>query len=545
MNEFLELIKEGFRLALNLGTMVAGTVKAAVLGYFNQVKTWTIRFVILAAIPLLVIVPCLLFKLSLGGLYGAYVVWIVLLAAAELLVLTPMFFIWRRLQKFFPNVAAELQEWLDFIKSVVFNGLSLGIFVTLFPVWRAPGAFPLLLLVLICWLTLPACGVSNLCKRIYPSVRAVQLLFLFGLLVMQMAFPRHMEQLSWASSKKIGSALTGSIVQKDITSEWKSLQWFNNQGEPQVWYSGSKSAGFRLWAAPGFDPDGLELRSLKEAKIRDQIVASLEERDRRAQQEQAAKEAEQRRLAEIEKQKQLEADKVRQAAAEAERIRLAADEAKRLAEQRRVAEAEKAQQMAAEKARQAAAEADRIRLAAEEAKRVAEAAANEKRDYIARNLRTTASFKSPGKLALAVGVANGDGRLDETTAMQLSALFPPDRVIATGNLFKPAFATDGVLQKVLGSDTNELARLGLPALTDHLLLGSYRVQFTTNAQLEGIITAKLQFSGGVLKADSGDLVDKLGLEVTGPGFTSDLAEAAAKQRLAKSLSTYRWQFFSK
>ena len=69
MNEFLELIKEGFRLALNLGTMVADTVKAAVLGYFNQVKLWTIRFVVLAAIPLLIIVPCLLFKLSLGGLY--------------------------------------------------------------------------------------------------------------------------------------------------------------------------------------------------------------------------------------------------------------------------------------------------------------------------------------------------------------------------------------------------------------------------------------------------------------------------------------------
>lgn len=209
MNEFFELVKQGFRLATNLGRMAldAGRaafdgVLAAVLGYFGQVKKWTIRFAIAAAAPLLVIVPCLFFNAPVGGLYGMYVVWIVLLVAAELLLLTPVFFIWRRLKVLLPGAANDLQEWVEFIKSVVFNGLSFGIFVTLFPVWRAPGAFPLLLLVLACWVTLPACGFSSFCQRIYPVVRAVQLLVLLVLLVMQMAFPRHMEQLSWASGRK-------------------------------------------------------------------------------------------------------------------------------------------------------------------------------------------------------------------------------------------------------------------------------------------------------------------------------------------------------
>jgi hypothetical protein len=89
--------------------------------------------------------------------------------AAELLLIAPMFLIWRRVKTLFPTVAHDLEDWLDFIKNVVFNGLSLGIFVTFVPVWKSPAALPLLLLVVACWLTLPACSVSRFCKRIYGS----------------------------------------------------------------------------------------------------------------------------------------------------------------------------------------------------------------------------------------------------------------------------------------------------------------------------------------------------------------------------------------
>lgn len=519
MSEFFELIKEGFRLAANFGQMTLDAVKATVLGYFAQVKKWTIRFAVAAAAPLLIIVPCLIFKLTLGGLYGTYVVWIVLLAAAELLLLAPMFFVWRRLNVLFPNVASELQEWLDFLKSVLVNGLSLGIFVTLFPIWRAPGALPLLLLVLACWITLPACGISSFCRRIYPTIRAIQLSLLFGLLVIQMAFPRHMEQIMWSASRTIGGAITRSVEQNEITSKWKDVQWFNNQGEPQVWYSGSESEGFRLWAAPGFDPaTGRELRAPNE-KIRDQILGNFTERERRENARQMVRAAEQRR--------QAEAEKIRLAAIEAERMQREEAEKKRLAAKEKKRQAERA-------------ELDK-QLQMEAEQRAIEMAEVRKREYIARHLRPTVSLKSPGKLAIAVGVVNTEGRLDEATAMQLSSLFPPLRINATGSLFTPAFADDGLLQKLLDSETDELAGLGLPALTDYLLLGTYSVEFT-KSQFEGIITAKIEFRGRVLHSQSGAVVETLVLASSGAGFANDAAETVAKERLIKSLTTYRWQF---
>jgi hypothetical protein len=281
MNDFLALFKEGFRLAWNLGQLALENVKAVVLAYFLGVKKWSIRFIIAAVAPLVVIVPCLAFHAPFGALYGAYAVWLSLLFVAELILITPMILVWRRLKALFPTVAHDLGDWVDFIKSVLFNGLSLGIFVTLFPIWRSPGAFPLLLLVLACWLMLPACAFSSFCRRIYPAVQGIQLLFLAALLVLQMSFPRHLEQVKWAMARWFGNTLTGLVEQKETTADWKTMQWFSNTGEPLVWYSGSDSESYRLWAAPGFDPNsGKELGPVKDAKTREEIVSSLSERDR-------------------------------------------------------------------------------------------------------------------------------------------------------------------------------------------------------------------------------------------------------------------------
>ena len=115
MGDFIDLIKEGFRLAANVGAMAYDAVKAAVVGYFRQVKKWSIRFFIAALVPLVVVVPCMMFRLPLGWLYGTYVVYFVLLVAAELVLVTPMFLVWRRFKAVFPTVASDLADWVDFI----------------------------------------------------------------------------------------------------------------------------------------------------------------------------------------------------------------------------------------------------------------------------------------------------------------------------------------------------------------------------------------------------------------------------------------------
>lgn len=293
MGDFIELIKEGFRLAMNVGRLALDAVRATVIGYLQRVKKWSIRLFIWALVPLPVVVLLLMFQQPLGWVYGAYVVYFALLVAAELLLLLPVYLIWKRVKAIFPTVASDLEEWIDFIKNVVFNGLSLGIFVTLIPVWNSPGAFPLLLLVAACWLTLPACSISSFCKRIYPAIRAIQLLFLSGLLVLEMAYPIQMKQLIYVIEVNMGKIITAPVNQREITSEWSSLQWFNNAGKPQVWYSGSSEFGFRLWAAPGFDLDsGQELHPVQNLEVRNKIIARFNDESTR----QAERTNEQRKL---------------------------------------------------------------------------------------------------------------------------------------------------------------------------------------------------------------------------------------------------------
>ena len=174
---------------------------------------------------------------------------------------------------------------------------------------------------------------------------------------------------------------------------------------------------------------------------------------------------------------------------------------------------------------------------------VAEAEA-EKRKHIARNLRSTETFRTPGLLAVAVAVANPEGQLDESLAAQLASLLPPARVNATGGLFTPAFVADGMLHKLLASGNSELVRLGLPTLTDYLLLGTYRVQFSTNTQFGGFVTASLQFDASVLKSATGVVQEKISDTMSGAGVDTEKAESAAKERLIKSLSTRPWRFLA-
>ncbi len=259
-------------------------------------------------------------------------------------------------------------------------------------------------------------------------------------------------------------------------------------------------------------------------------------------------EAKERQAAEIsrieaaEKARQLAEEQQRQAEQQRidEQTRLQAEEIRRQrqVEQQRIDEQARVQ--AAEIRRQ---EAETKRR--EDAERSRQLAENQRREYIARYLRSTNSLKSSEKASIAIGVANHKRQLDEAFAAQVSALFAPASVKASSALFTPASAADGVLQRILQSDAGEISRLGLASLADHLLLGSYRVEFSTNGELQSVITARLRFDGGVIRSESGALLESLSFDASGAGFVNDQAEAAAKERLLKSLAARKWLFLEK
>lgn len=289
MNDFIELVKEGFRLignlgglALDFGKLALDELTAQILAYFNGVKKWTIRILLAAAFPLIVIVPCMLTGKPFSGLFSAYVIWFTLLFAAELMLIAPMFVIWRLLEK---HVLPEflktvLKDYGRFIKAVLFNGLSFALFVAVFPKSNSPGASLLLIIVFACWLTLPACHISAFFRLISPYVQIGQVVLLAGVLWLQLQFPHQMERFKWVLLGTIAEKID-LAKQREVTGEWKTLTWFNNNGDPLIWHSGSVSNGFRLWAAPGSDPQTREeLLPVNDETTRRTIVASLAEYER-------------------------------------------------------------------------------------------------------------------------------------------------------------------------------------------------------------------------------------------------------------------------
>lgn len=493
--DFKNVVRQGFRLLANLTVLAVEKLAEAVRAYFLQLKKWSIRLFFAAVAPLVVVVPCLVFHAPWGWLYGTYIVWLGLLLAAELLLLTPIALAWKRI-KALPILGPDLQEWFGFIKTIVFNGLSLGIFATLFPIWRSPGAFPLLLLVVACWLTLPACSFSHFCKKIYPIVRGLQLLLLAGLLVLQMAFPRHLDQLEWAMARKFGGALTSPVRQQEITSQWKTVQWFNNVGEPQVWFSGSPASGFRLWAAPGYDPDsGKELVAVADEKAKSKIVAAFEERDR-LDQERAA-----RRQADLAKQAELERHN--------------------LEEQRRQAEA-----LAAKRQAEAAAQA------AEEKQR---RETKEREEFLARYLVPGQLTNSPQVQDVAVLVAGETLQPNSPVGQALVAVLKTRSANASASIFTPDFISDGLFGKAFAGSQGVLDGLALTNAADILLLARESVEYAKNETVQGVITAHLKLELSALSAATHRQSQAQTLLSTGAGFKEADARALAEERLLKQI----------
>jgi len=491
MCDFINLIKKGLELAENVGTLALDVAKAAVLGYFTQVKKWSARLFMAALIPLLVIVPSLMLHQPFAWLYGAYVFYFVLLAAAELALIFPVFLVWKRVKNAFPSVARDLHEWVDFIKSVVFNGLSFGIFVTLFPVWRSPGALPLLLVVVACWLTLPLCSVSSFCKRVFPAVRAVQLIFLFGLLVLEMIFPLHMEQVQWEIERKIGLIITRPITQQEITSQWRDLLWYDNQGKPKVWYSGSPDATYKLWTAPGFDPtSGQELQPVTDDNKRRQIVDNLAEFERKLREIAAVNEAKMHRMEEELTAKQI-AEKTKRAAAEQTEIDRKQEKGRRREE---------------------------------------EEAATAELSYLAKYLGADPIPKVHKGHTLAVVVASEKERLNNDAARAISSLLRTEVAVPISSLFTHAFVTDGLFTETFLGSSIALTRLQITNRVEMLLLVRQSVVYSTNASLEGIITANMKFE--LLGFPSSSQTKSVGRTIvsSGVGFRSEDARSLAEER---------------
>jgi len=168
----------------------------------------------------------------------------------------------------------------------------------------------------------------------------------------------------------------------------------------------------------------------------------------------------------------------------------------------------------------------------------------QRQDAILRYLRITNTFKEPGQKAISIAVAGPLETLDDSFATELAESLASTN--ATSHLlFTDSFAKDGVMKQLFNSNSTNITYLNLPSIIDAMLLAYYKTTFSTNASLNNIITATIHLECKAINTSDASLSESISADSAGAGFSNSQAEASAKERLLKTLTSRKWLFLKK
>ena len=224
-------------------------------------------------------------------LFGA---WVIVVGGLAIWLLCPVIPIARCLQKLPEATCRELTGplWmnLDALNILV----SAGLFCYVFPRWSNPTVLPILILLEVLWLFGPLVFLLMRKDVLFVRVRLRQFVVLLAGALITVLSPVPVSHFQWWARREAADVMR-PVKQREMTAEWTTLQWFSQEGAPNVWYSGDGARGYRLFSAPGFDPEtNEELRPVTDKATKALIVSSFLEQ-RAAQGKKA--EAERHRLA--------------------------------------------------------------------------------------------------------------------------------------------------------------------------------------------------------------------------------------------------------
>ena len=127
-----------------------------------------------------------------------------------------------------------------------------------------------------------------------------------------------------------------------------------------------------------------------------------------------------------------------------------------------------------------------------------------------------------------------DKMLNQPLAKGIAAFFDAKGLRSTTTLFTDRFVTDGLFEKLFtGGGSSEIAELELASDADQLILGKRTASFTTNPDLQNMITAKVTLEAKTISVKSAQTVDTFSVSETGVGFSNDAAVTAAMDKILK------------
>lgn len=209
---------------------------------------------------------------------------------------------------------------------VLFIAINFDLFAYVFAGWNISTAYFILVLLAFLWICAPW-GI-HVAKRAtaYIKVRIGQSAVLVVAALVCAASPIPMQHFQWGAQRGIISKLR-PFEQTEITARWKTLEWFTQEGAPNVWYSNNPDGGYRLFSTPGTDKQtGEQLMPVSDRETKERIVSKFND-----------DEAALARKTELDKQERLAAAEARASQEKADALALA-EKGKREAHERLVQE---------------------------------------------------------------------------------------------------------------------------------------------------------------------------------------------------------------
>jgi hypothetical protein len=81
-----------------------------------------------------------------------------------------------------------------------------------------------------------------------------------------------MKHFEWGAQRAIVKKMR-PFEQTEVTSQWKTLEWFTQEGAPNIWYSNNPDGSYRLFSTPGTDnQSGDRLQAVPDKGTKDLII---------------------------------------------------------------------------------------------------------------------------------------------------------------------------------------------------------------------------------------------------------------------------------
>ncbi len=158
-----------------------------------------------------------------------------------------------------------------------------------------------------------------------------------------------------------------------------------------------------------------------------------------------------------------------------------------------------------------------------------------RRTFLARYLRPNLPPKSDTK-TIGVVVATEGKSLNGALATAIANHFRPQKVSVLTGVFTLEFVSDGMFEHAFSGSQNVLDRLELASVVDHVLLARHTVQFSTNPDLQNVMTANAQLEIVALPTSGTTGSHSWTFSANGAGFKEPQARAMAEERLIASIA---------